>query len=94
MSETSNLAQTVKRMRPTVPAMDFDLSKRFYVELGFRPEKLTEDLVEMQCGEFSFILQGHCVQQWADNLVMHLELAAWGSLFDFRRSPASRSQDD
>src|SRR5271156_3955372 len=80
MSETRNLAQTVKRMRPTVPAKDFDLSKRFYVELGFQPEQLTENLVEMQLGEFSFILQGYYVKQWADNFVMHLlvsDLSLW-----------------
>jgi hypothetical protein len=26
----------------------------------------------MQLGVFSFILQGYCVREWADNFVVHL----------------------
>jgi hypothetical protein len=48
-----------------VPAKDFEISKRFYVELGFHP------LVEMQLGVFSFILYGFYVREWADNFVSH-----------------------
>ena len=43
----ATLAQTVTAMRPMVPARDFELSKRFYVELGFQPRPLTDRLVEM-----------------------------------------------
>jgi hypothetical protein len=55
----ASLAQTVTAMRPMVPAKDFELSKRFYVELGFQPRPLTGRLVEMQLGVFSFILQAY-----------------------------------
>jgi hypothetical protein len=34
----NELARTVKAMRPMVPARNFETSKRFYEELGFRPE--------------------------------------------------------
>jgi hypothetical protein len=57
------LACTVKAMRPMVPAKDFEISKRFYIELGFEPKTLTDGLVEMQLGAFSFILQAYYVQQ-------------------------------
>jgi len=46
-------------MRPIVPAKDFDLSYQFYTTLGFWPERLTDDLVEMHLGAYSFILQGY-----------------------------------
>lgn len=61
-------------MQPILPARDFEISRRFYVELGFEPKILTERLIEMQLGGFSFILQAHYVPQWADNFVMHLRV--------------------
>ena len=32
----SDLAGTVKTLRPFVPAKDFEISKRFYADIGFR----------------------------------------------------------
>ena len=63
---------TVKAMRPMVPAKDFEISKRFYLELGFRPQTLADRLVEMHLGAYSFILQDHYVEEWANNFVMHV----------------------
>ena len=60
--EARNLAYTVKAMRPMVPAKDFEISKRFYIDLGFRPQTLTDRLVEMYLGAYSFILQSYYVQ--------------------------------
>jgi hypothetical protein len=71
-NDTINLAHTVKAMRPMVPARDFELSRRFYVDLGFQPHTLADRLVEMGLGTFSFILQGYNVREWADNFVMHV----------------------
>jgi glyoxalase/bleomycin resistance protein/dioxygenase superfamily protein len=68
----NDLGATVKAMRPVVPARDFELAKRFYVDLGFQPEELTDGLIEMRLGAFSFLLQDYYVQQWADNFVVHL----------------------
>jgi hypothetical protein len=74
-TDATTLARTVMAMRPMVPAKDFEISKRFYIELGFEPKTLTDRLVEMQLGAFSFILQAHYVQQWADNFVMHMRVS-------------------
>jgi catechol 2,3-dioxygenase-like lactoylglutathione lyase family enzyme len=53
-SEAGNLAHTVKAMRPMVPAKDFEISKRFYADLGFRPRTLMDgQLVEMHLGAYS-----------------------------------------
>ncbi len=35
-SAVSGLAQTVKAMRPMVPAENFEISKKFYADFGFR----------------------------------------------------------
>jgi hypothetical protein len=74
-ADATTLARTVLAMRPIVPAKDFEISKRFYVELGFEATTLTDQLVEMQLGAFSFILQAYYVQQWADNFVMHMRVS-------------------
>ena len=68
----SNLGGTVQAMRPMVPAKDYETSKRFYLDLGFRPRQLGERLFEMQLGTFSFILQDYYVKDWANNFVMHV----------------------
>jgi hypothetical protein len=73
MSEKAqNLGATVRVMRPVVPAKDFDISKRFYIDFGFTPREVTGRLVEMRLGEFRFLLQNHYVKEWADNFVIHL----------------------
>ena len=72
----NDLARTVKAMRPMVPARDFETSKRFYEELGFRPQILSDGLVEMYLGAYSFIglrpstttkARHHRSIQWARN---------------------------
>jgi hypothetical protein len=79
-NDAMKLAQTVRSMRPVVPAKDFEVSKRFYVDLGFQGRPLTDNLVEMSLGGYAFILQNYYVQEWADNVVMHMlvsDLSLW-----------------
>ena len=80
--DAGNLARTVSALRPMVPAKDFEISKRFYIELGFQPRELTDRLVEMQLGVFSFILQAYYVREWADNLVVHVTVSDLGQWWD------------
>jgi len=80
--ESANLARTVSAMRPMVPAKDFEISKRFYVELGFRSRQLTDRLVEMKLGVFSFILQAYYVREWADNFAVHVTVSDVGLWWD------------
>jgi len=74
-TDSASLSRTVSAMRPMVPANDFEISKRFYIELGFQPRSLTDRLVEMQLGAFSFILQDYYVREWADSSVVHVTVA-------------------
>lgn len=71
----SELVQTVKAMRPMAPARNFETSRRFYEELGFRPQVLADGLVEMHLGAYSFILQDYYVEQWANNFVFHVRVS-------------------
>jgi hypothetical protein len=57
--------------RPFLPAKNFDLSKRFYLAIGF--ELLLDDEVAIfRIGSSSFILQRHYNKQWAENFMMQL----------------------
>ena len=66
------LSWTIKAVRPTLPAKDFDRSLQFYIDLGFRRKLLTDRLAEMNLGMCSFLLQNYYVREWADNFVIHL----------------------
>ena len=63
-----------------VPAIDFELSKRFYTDLGFEMAWSSEDLAYFHAGESSFLLQRFYVKEHADNFMMHMlveDVEAW-----------------
>jgi len=77
---SDRLAAGVRSIRPFVPANNFELSKRFYADIGFEVVPLGESMAEMRLGQHSFLLQDYFVQQWAENFVMHMmvdDVEAW-----------------
>jgi uncharacterized glyoxalase superfamily protein PhnB len=63
-----------------VPAKDFELSKRFYSDLGFDIEWVGEDMAYLHVGKSSFLLQRFYVKEHADNFMMHMlvqDVEAW-----------------
>jgi catechol 2,3-dioxygenase-like lactoylglutathione lyase family enzyme len=63
-----------------VPARDFELSKRFYQDLGFTVAWSSDDLAYLHVGQSSFLLQKFYVQEHTDNFMMHLlvqDVEAW-----------------
>jgi hypothetical protein len=69
------LGTSVNELRPFLPAKDFALSKEFYRALGFRETWCADQLAIMQLGRFSFFLQNYFVKEWAENMVMSLDVA-------------------
>ena len=57
--ETRSLAQTVKAMRPMMPATDFERSERAMTSSALSRAPLTDRLTEIQLDGLSFILQAH-----------------------------------
>lgn len=55
-----------------VPARDFDLSKRFYADMGFTVVPMSDDMAFVHVGRSSFLLQRFFVKEHADNFMMHL----------------------
>jgi len=63
-----------------VPARDFDLSKKFYKDLGFDLAWSSDALAYFCHGDSSFLLQNFYVKEHADNFMMHLlveDVNAW-----------------
>lgn len=55
-----------------VPARDFELSKRFYEDLGFTVTWSSDDMAELRAGSSSFLLQRFYVKEHAENFMMHM----------------------
>lgn len=67
--------------RPFLPALDFDLSKRFYEALGFT-KVLDAEVAIFRIGESGVVLQSYFQNDWAANFMMQLmvdDLVAWWS---------------
>ncbi|MGA0587254.1 VOC family protein [Dyella sp. KRB-257] len=63
-----------------VPARDYALSRRFYVDIGFEEKSEGDGVAYFAAGECSFLLQDFYRPGHADNFVMHLLVAdvdAW-----------------
>jgi catechol 2,3-dioxygenase-like lactoylglutathione lyase family enzyme len=71
---------TTIEIKAFVPAKDFDLSKRFYQDLGFTVAWSSDGLAYIRHGTTSFLLQAF--PEGIDNFMMHLlvhDVDAWWS---------------
>jgi hypothetical protein len=70
----------ITEIKAFVPAKDFEVSKRFYVDLGFTKASEGGGVAYFHYEHASFLLQDCYVQALADNLIMHLlvqDVDAW-----------------
>ena len=67
MVPNAQLADSVVSLRPFLPARDFQVSRRFYADLGFELVPLGDKLVHVGLGTFAFLLQDFFVREWAEN---------------------------
>ncbi|MCE7044080.1 glyoxalase [Dyadobacter sp. CY312] len=68
------MKHTAKSIRPFLGARNFELSRRFYQDLGFQENVLSEDLTVFKLGQLAFYLQGAYVKDWIDNTMIFLEV--------------------
>lgn len=61
-------------LKAFVPAKDFELSRRFYADLGFTENWRNEQVAEFEVGGFRFLLQNFYHQGLAENFMMHLHV--------------------
>jgi hypothetical protein len=68
----SMLPSAVTDVKAFVPSEDFELSKQFYLDLGFTLAWSNNDTAELRVGDFGFLLQRFYVKEHAGNFMMHL----------------------
>lgn len=70
----------VIEIKAFVPARDFELSKRFYQDVGFTLASEGGGVAYFHHGNASFLLQDFCVDEHINNFMMHLlvdDVDAW-----------------
>jgi hypothetical protein len=80
MNRASDLIPGIRSFRAFLPAKEFETSLRFYEAIGFEAYRLGDTLAELSLGEHAFLLQGHYVKEWAENMMMHVlvnDAQAW-----------------
>jgi len=65
---------SVNDLKAFVPARDIELSKQFYVDMGFTVNWSNPDIAELQIGAFRFLLQKFYVAEHAGNFMMSLSV--------------------
>ena len=63
-----------------VPPKDFQLSKAFYLDLGFELGFCSDNMAYLKAGECAFLLQAFYVKEHAENFMMHMlvvDVEAW-----------------
>lgn len=63
-----------KSIRPFIGAKDFELSRRFYGDLGFKEKILFHNMSLFTTGHLGFYLQAAYVRDWVDNSMIFLEV--------------------
>ncbi|RZJ72546.1 glyoxalase [Flavobacterium sp.] len=65
---------TPKSIRPFIGAKDFDISSRFYRDLGFEETVLWNGFSVFKSGDFAFYLQADYVKDWIENTQVFMEV--------------------
>lgn len=76
------MTQPAKSIRPFIGAKDFDLSRRFYRDLGFQESILSTGFSYFQTYGLGFYLQDGYVKDWIDNTMVFLEVENASSYYD------------
>lgn len=64
----------INALHTFIGAKNFDVSRRFYRELGFKEVLISEKMSFFEVGKFGFYLQDHYVKEWADNSMLFMEI--------------------
>ena len=70
----------VTEIKAFVPAKNFELSKQFYIDLGFTMASEGGGIAYFHVGNASFLLQDFCAEGLAANFMMHIlveDVQAW-----------------
>jgi uncharacterized glyoxalase superfamily protein PhnB len=68
------MKQPAKSIRPFIGAKDFEVSRRFYKDLGFEEIILSRNFSYFKIQGLGFYLQDAYVKDWIDNLMIFIEV--------------------
>lgn len=77
------MSESIKSLKVYIPARNFELSKRFYLALGFKLSPAFGGTVDFELSGHQIRLQDYFVKDWADNCMMVLDVEdveAWHRL--------------
>lgn len=64
----------VTSIRAFIGAKDYELSRNFYLDLGFEERNLGPKMSYFKLGNFGFYLQNAYVKDWVNNTMLFLEV--------------------
>ncbi|MEP0265582.1 VOC family protein [Dokdonia sp.] len=64
----------VTSIRTFIGAKNYDISRNFYLDLGFKEVKIDPKMSYFSIGDFGFYLQDYYVKKWIENLMVFLEV--------------------
>lgn len=64
----------IKSLTPYVPAKDFELSKSFYIAMGFSMIQGWGGTIDFELNGYTLRLQDYYVKDWADNFMFLVEV--------------------
>jgi catechol 2,3-dioxygenase-like lactoylglutathione lyase family enzyme len=64
----------LKSLRPFIGTKNYNVSRAFYRDLGFKEVILSDTLSVFQTAQFSFYLQDHYEKAWVENTMLFLEV--------------------
>lgn len=67
--------ENIRSIRPFIGAQDYDLSRQFYIDLGFEEVELGPDMSLFKMASIAFYLQRAYVKDWVDNTMLFVEIA-------------------
>lgn len=73
----------IKSIRPFLGSLDFNISRRFYSEMGFVENILSKNLSVFKKEAFAFYLQDAYVKEWVDNTMIFAEVEDLESYYNF-----------
>jgi hypothetical protein len=76
----------ILKLMPFVPAEDFELSRRFYRDLGFQESWGDDQICEFEIEGYRFLLQKFYVKEHAGNFMMSLLVEDAGQWWDYIQS--------
>jgi hypothetical protein len=79
---------TIKSIRPFIGAKNFDISRKFYANVGFTEHVISPQLSYFESQKIGFYLQDAYVKNWVDNTMEFVEVDNvddyWKSLVSLR----------